>query len=58
MRPRLHLSYPHSWQGKNQYHGAWWITYQDLTLNVSIFIVSGKREGEERERETPPSLNY
>ena len=25
---------------------------------VSIFLVSGKREGEEKHRESPPSLHY
>ena len=36
----------------NRYHSAWCTTYQDSTLYVSIFLVSGKREGEEKHRET------
>ena len=42
----------------NRYHSTWCTTYQDSTLSVSIFLVSGKREGEEKNRETPPSLLY
>ena len=42
----------------NRYHSAWCTTYQDSTLYVSIFLVSGKREGEEKNRETPPFLHY
>ena len=33
-------------------------TYLDSIFYVSIFIVSGKREEEEKHRETPPSLHY
>ena len=29
-----------------------------ITFYVSIFLVSGKREGEEKHRETPPSVHY
>ena len=36
----------------NWYLSAWCTTYQDSTFYVSIFLVSGKREREERERET------
>ena len=43
----------------NWYHSKWCTTYQDYTLSVSIFLVSGKRDGEVKNRETPPSLhNY
>jgi len=38
-------------------NGEWCTSYQDSTFYVSIFLVSGKRKGEERERETPPSLH-
>ena len=46
------LSFPRSQHIINWYHSAWCTTYQDSTLDVSIFLVSGKREREERERET------
>ena len=58
IRPCLQKSFPCSWQNINRYHSAWCTTYQDFTFYVSILIVSGKREGEEREGEPPPSLHY
>ena len=39
-------------------HGAHCTTNQDSTFYVSVFIVSGKREGEEKHRETSSSLHY
>ena len=47
-------------QSINQYHSAWCTctTYQNSTSYVSIFLVSCKREGEERKRDTPPSQHY
>ena len=54
IRPSLQLSFPCSRQSINRYHSAWWTTYQDSTLYVFNFLVSGKRKGEEREKETPP----
>ena len=56
--PRLQQSFLHTRQSISRYHSEWCITYQDSIFYVSIFLVSGKREGEERERETPPSLHY
>ena len=41
-----------------RYHSAWCTTYQDSTFNASIFLVSCKKEGEEKLRETPLSLHY
>jgi len=48
--PHLQQSFPCSLQNIKLYHNAWCTTYQDSTLFVSIFLVSGKREGEEEER--------
>jgi len=53
IRPCLQKYFPCSWQNINRYHSAWCTTYQDFTFYVSILIVSGKREGEEREGEPP-----
>ena len=50
--------FPHSRQSINRYHSAWCTIYQDSTFYVSIFLVSGKREGKEKYRVTPPSLHY
>ena len=49
IRPRLQLSFPRTRRSINQYYSAWCTTHQDSTFNVSIFLVSFKREGEERE---------
>ena len=47
-RPRLQQSVPCSWQSINWYHCAWCTTYQDSTVDVSIFFLlereRGKRE--------------
>ena len=56
--PRLQQSFPRSWQSINQYQSAWCTTHQDSTFYVSIFLVSDKREGEEKHSETPPLLHY
>ena len=50
IQPRLQQSFPCSRQNIN------W--YLDSIFYVSIFLVSGKSEGEEKHRETPPSLHY
>ena len=42
--------FPRSRQSINRYLSAQCTTYQDSTLYVSIFLVSGKREGKEREK--------
>jgi len=42
----------------NRYHSALCTTYQDSSSYVSIFLVSGKREGKERERETFSALLF
>ena len=39
-------------------HCAWWTPFQDSTFYASIFLVSGKLEGEKEHRETTPSLHY
>ena len=51
-------SFPCSQQSLNRFFSVWCTTYQDSTFYVFIFLVSGKREGEEKQRETPPSLHY
>ena len=51
-------SFPCSWQNINRYHSAWCTTYQDSIFYVSIFVVSGKREREEKHKDTPSSLHY
>ena len=47
-RPRLQQSVPCRWQSINWYHCAWCTTYQDSTVDVSIFLFlereRGKRE--------------
>ena len=58
IQPCLQQSFPRSQQSISQYHSAWSTTYQDSFFYVSIFLVSGKREGEEKHREPPPSLHY
>ena len=50
--PRLQRSIPCSRQSINWYQSAWCTTNQNSTFCVSIIIVSGKRKGDERERET------
>ena len=55
--PRLNQSFPCSRHSVNWYHGEWCTTYQDSTFYVTIFIVSGKREGEERGKKLS-SLDY
>ena len=52
------LSFPRSQHIINWYHSAWCTTYKDFTFYVSIFLVSGKREGEEKHRKTTPFLHY
>ena len=51
IQPLQQQSFPCSRQSIIQYHSAWCTAYQDSTLYVSICLVSGKRKGEERERE-------
>ena len=46
----LQQSFSCSRQSINRYHCAWCATYKDSTFYASIFLVSGKREGEARER--------
>ena len=58
IRPRLQQSFPQGLQSINRYHSAWCTTYQDSIFYVFIFLLSGKREGEEKHRETHPSLHY
>ena len=58
IRPRLQQFFTCSRQSINRYYSAWHTTYQDSIFYVSIFLADGKREGEERERETPSSLHY
>ena len=59
IQPHIQKSFPCSQKNIIQYYNAWCTTYQDSTLYVFIFLVSGMREREERERErTPPSLHY
>ena len=45
---RLKKSFPCSRQSINRFHSVWYTTYQDSAFYVSIFLVSGKREGEEK----------
>ena len=58
IRPHLQQSFPLSRQNINQYLSAWCITYQDSIFYISVFLVSDKREGEEKYREPPPSLHF
>ena len=58
IRPRLQQSFPCSQQNIKQYHSVWCTAYLDSIFYVSIFIVSGKRKREEKNRETLPSLHY
>ena len=58
IRPRLQQSFPCSRQSINWYHSAWCTICQDSTFYVFIFLVSGKREGEEKHRETPPFIHF
>ena len=57
IRPCLQQSFPPSRQSINRYHSAWCTTCQYSTFYGSIFLVSGKREGEEEERDLP-TLHY
>ena len=50
--------FPRSRQSINRFHSVWYKPFQDSKFNVSIFLVSGKREGEEKNWETPPSPQW
>ena len=58
IRPHLQQPFPLSRQSINQYLSAWCTTYQDSIFYISVFLVSDKREGEEKYREPPPSLHF
>ena len=50
--------FPRSRQSINRFHSLWYKPFQDSKFNVSIFLVSVKREGEEKNRENPPSPQW
>ena len=58
IQPCLQQSFPCSWQNIKWFHSVWCILLFYSTFYVSILLVSGKREGEEKHREPPPSLHY